>query len=89
MRKLKSGVYVIKGAKWWDAVYGNTYYSSYVLDENGNKVLKIDLTYGYGGSWYSETRSELLKMIRKNAKIKVIEGGCAYLTKKEVTNFYY
>lgn len=88
-KKLNSGVYIIKGAKWWDKIYGNTYFSSYVLDENGNEVLKVNFTYGYGDHWFDSTKRELLKMARKNAKIKVIKRGCEYLTKKEVKNFWY
>ena len=88
-QKIKSGTYYIKGGKWWDKVNGNTYFTAYVLDENNNTVLKVPFEYGYGSMYYYEAKKQLLSMARKNAKIKVVDGGADYHKKAEIKNYCY
>ena len=88
-QKLTSGVYVVKGGKWRDKVNGNTYFTAYVLDENNKRVLFIPYQYGYYNMFYYEAVKELKKMTRKNAKLKIINGGCGYYKKSEMKNYLY
>ena len=37
MKKLKSGVYVIFGGKWFDKINGNTYYNAKIITEDKTK----------------------------------------------------
>lgn len=88
-QKLKSGTYYIKGGKWRDKVNGNTHFTSYVLDENGQIVLKLPYQYGYDLAYYYEAEKQLLSMARKNAKIKIVDGGADYHKKAEIKNYCY
>lgn len=85
----KTTIYIIIGAKWFDKVYGNTYYNSKVIVIEDNKVIKKFYTgfvYGYGSCYYSETVREL-----KTDSIDqlFVDGGSFYLNKREVKNGWF
>lgn len=43
--------FLIKGAKWWDKINGNTYNSVIVKDLKTNKEYRLPYEYGYGNSF--------------------------------------
>lgn len=88
-KKLNSGTYFIKGAKWWDKINGNTYFSAYAINQDGEKVIKINFQYGYGSQYYYETKKAIESLSRKNAKLKFIDLGANYMKKQDVKNYWY
>lgn len=59
MKTKKIRSITIIGKRWFDRVNGNTYCSSRVLI-NGEEVLRIPWTYGYG-SFYEQKAKEVLR----------------------------
>lgn len=89
-KKLKSGTYFIKGAKWWDRINGNTYFSAYIMDQNGNIINLIRYQYGYGTEYYHTAVKWINENKRKNSNIKIVDMGAQYHAKqKNVKNWLY
>ncbi len=88
-RKLNSGVYYVRGAKWWDKVNGNTYNAAIITDSNGDEVARLAFAYGYGDYYRQRAREYLKEHARKNAKIMLIDSGADYTLQCNLKNFNF
>lgn len=88
-RKLKSGAYYVRGAKWWDKVNGNTYNAAKITDSNGDEVARLAFAYGYGDHYRHRASEYIKEHARKNARIKIIDSGADYTLKRDLKNFNF
>lgn len=90
--KLTSGTYFVKGAKWWDKIYGNTYNAVKVYKETktGYEIIVfLNFTYGYGNYYMQRAKEYIEKNKRKNAKIKIIDLGADYTLQRNVKKGWF
>lgn len=86
-------VFIIKGAKYFDKVNGNTYNSVMVLDVNNNNSIKLGYCYGYGRDYYYRAVEQIKDLLHVSEidwdTTKIYDMGAEYMTKKRVRNFDY
>lgn len=88
--------FIIKGAKWWDKVNGNTYNSAIIYDTKTKKTYKKPFAYGYDNAYYWDS-IDYLKEQRVLPDMRNIDNyyelfkhSCVgYIKKTDCKNFNY
>lgn len=70
--------FIVKGAKWFDKVNGNTYCNAKVFDNNGKLLFVTGFEYGYG-SYYKQKAEKMIKERSKAKNINIIDMGASYI----------
>lgn len=77
--------FLIKGAKWWDRVNGNTYNAAKITDTKTEKVYYIAYEYGYGNDYLYRA----LRYLKENKIINYEINYKNYIDITDYKNCYY
>ena len=80
---MKTNLFIVTGAKWFDRVNGNTYNNAKVIDVDNSTIFYIGFEYGYGSDYFNRA---VKKARERNPEAVFIDNGAFYVTKKVAKN---